>query len=241
MSLEKYIPNTITALNLACGVLGVVFALDGRVDLAFALMLAAALFDFCDGLAARVLDAYSEMGKQLDSLADMVSFGVLPAVMMHRTMSLCTWYHGWLCYIPLAFAVFAGLRLAHFNVDERQHSSFIGLASPVAALLCASLCCFTAFEPLSALAQWCGTLWFIPTLALASGVLMVSGVPMFSLKFGKGMEADSKLKFKRISFLAEAFAIAVLAIVLSGSVSLALALVCALYIVKNLVYAIFRI
>lgn len=241
MSLKKHIPNTITALNLACGVLGVVFALDGRVDFAFALMLAAALFDFCDGLAARVLDAYSEMGKQLDSLADMVSFGVLPAVMMHRTMSLCTWYHGWLCYIPLAFAVFAGLRLAHFNVDERQHSSFIGLASPVAALLCASLCCFTAFEPLSALAQWCGTLWFIPTLALASGVLMVSGVPMFSLKFGKGMEADSKLKFKRISFLAEAFAIAVLAIVLSGSVSLAIALVCALYIVKNLVYAIFRI
>ena len=241
MSLKKHIPNTITALNLACGVLGVVFALDGRVDLAFALMLAAALFDFCDGLAARVLDAYSEMGKQLDSLADMVSFGVLPAVMMHRTMSLCTWYHGWLCYIPLAFAVFAGLRLAHFNVDERQHSSFIGLASPVAALLCASLCCFTAFEPLSALAQWCGTLWFIPTLALASGVLMVSGVPMFSLKFGKGMEADSKLKFKRISFLAEAFAMAVLAIVLSGSVSLAIALVCALYIVKNLVYAIFRI
>ena len=241
MSLKKHIPNTITALNLACGVLGVVFALHGRVDLAFALMLAAALFDFCDGLAARVLDAYSEMGKQLDSLADMVSFGVLPAVMMHRTMSLCTWYHGWLCYIPLAFAVFAGLRLAHFNVDERQHSSFIGLASPVAALLCASLCCFTAFEPLSALAQWCGTLWFIPTLALASGVLMVSGVPMFSLKFGKGMEADSKLKFKRISFLAEAFAIAVLAIVLSGSVSLAIALVCALYIVKNLVYAIFKI
>ena len=241
MSLKKHIPNTITALNLACGVLGVVFALDGRVDLAFALMLAAALFDFCDGLAARLLDAYSEMGKQLDSLADMVSFGVLPAVMMHRTMSLCAWYHGWLCYIPLAFAVFAGLRLAHFNVDERQHSSFIGLASPVAALLCASLCCFTAFEPLSALAQWCGTLWFIPTLALASGVLMVSGVPMFSLKFGKGMEADSKLKFKRISFLAEAFAIAVLAIVLSGSVSLAIALVCALYIVKNLVYAIFRI
>ena len=137
--------------------------------------------------------------------------------------------------------MFAGLRLAHFNVDERQHSSFIGLASPVAALLCASLCCFTAFEPLSALAQLCGTLWFIPTLALASGVLMVSGVPMFSLKFGKGMEADSKLKFKRISFLAEAFAIAVLAIVLSGSVSLAIALVCALYIVKNLVYAIFRI
>ena len=241
MSLKKHIPNTITALNLACGVLGVVFALDGRVDLAFALMLAAALFDFCDGLAARVLDAYSEMGKQLDSLADMVSFGVLPAVMMHRTMSLCTWYRGWLCYIPLAFAVFAGLRLAHFNVDERQHSSFIGLASPVAALLCASLCCFTAFEPLSALAQLCGMLWFIPTLALASGVLMVSGVPMFSLKFGKGMEADSKLKFKRISFLAEAFAIAVLAIVLSGSVSLAIALVCALYIVKNLVYAIFRI
>ena len=123
MSLKKYIPNTITALNLACGVLGVVFALDGRIELAFALMLAAALFDFCDGLAARVLGAYSDMGKELDSLADVVSFGVLPAVMMHRTMVLCTWSHGWICYLPLIFAVFAGLRLARFNVDERQHSA----------------------------------------------------------------------------------------------------------------------
>ena len=241
MSLKKYIPNTITALNLACGVLGVVFALDGRIELAFALMLAAALFDFCDGLAARVLGAYSDMGKELDSLADVVSFGVLPAVMMHRTMVLCTWSHGWICYLPLIFAVFAGLRLARFNVDERQHSSFIGLASPVAALLCASLCCFVALQPLSPLAQWCSTLWFIPALALVCSALMVSGIPMFSMKFGKGMEADSKLRFKRVSFLVEALIVIVLAVVLAGSVSLTVTLVCALYAIKNVVYAIFRI
>ena len=241
MSLKKHIPNAITALNLACGVVGVVFALEGRIELAFALMLAAAVFDFCDGLAARLLDAYSPMGKELDSLGDVVSFGVLPAVIMYRTMVLCSWYDGIISFIPLSFAVFAGLRLARFNVDERQHCGFIGLASPVAALLCASLCCFVAFRPASVLSQWCSTLWFIPALALVGGILMVSGIPMFSLKFGKGMEADSKLKFKRISFLVEAIVVAVLAIVFGGSPFLAVCLICALYVIKNLVYAIFRI
>ena len=82
MSIKKHIPNTITLMNLLCGVIGVMAAIVGRTDLAFLLMLAAALFDFCDGLAARLLGAYSPVGKELDSLADMVSFGVLPSVML---------------------------------------------------------------------------------------------------------------------------------------------------------------
>ena len=241
MRLAKHIPNGITSLNLFCGSLAIVYAFEDKFETALLFIILSAIFDFFDGLAARALRSYSDMGKELDSLADVVSFGVLPAVMMHRTMVLCTWSHGWICYLPLIFAVFAGLRLARFNVDERQHSSFIGLASPVAALLCASLCCFVAFQPLSPLAQWCSTLWFIPALALVCSALMVSGIPMFSMKFGKGMEADSKLRFKRVSFLVEALIVIVLAVVLAGSVSLAVTLVCALYAMKNVVYAIFRI
>ena len=86
MSLKKYIPNTITSMNALSGCVGVVFALQGRPDIAFLFMLAAAVFDFCDGLAARLLQAYSPMGKELDSLSDMVSFGVLPSMMMVGTM-----------------------------------------------------------------------------------------------------------------------------------------------------------
>ena len=86
MSLRAHIPNAITSLNLLCGVVGVVFALRGSTDLAFFLMLAAGLFDFCDGLAARLLDAHSPIGGELDSMADMVSFGVLPSVMLYTCM-----------------------------------------------------------------------------------------------------------------------------------------------------------
>ena len=82
MSIKKHIPNTITLMNLLSGVIGVMAAVVGKTDIAFLLMLAAALFDFCDGLAARLLGAYSVIGKELDSLCDMVSFGVLPSVML---------------------------------------------------------------------------------------------------------------------------------------------------------------
>ena len=86
MSIKKYIPDFITSMNLLCGVIGVVFAFKGRFDLAFYLMLAGAVCDFCDGLVARLLGAYSDLGKELDSLADLVSFGVLPSVMLYSLM-----------------------------------------------------------------------------------------------------------------------------------------------------------
>ena len=97
-------------MNLLSGILGVIFALQGNIQTAFILMLAAACFDFCDGLAARLLGAYSEVGKELDSLSDLVSFGVLPAIMLYCATGSC----GWICYIPLIIAVFSALRLAKF-------------------------------------------------------------------------------------------------------------------------------
>ena len=134
MKLTKYIPNSITSMNALSGTIGVVFALQGHPDYAFICMLAASVFDFCDGLAARLLNAYSPMGKELDSLADMVSFGLLPSVLLVKTMQM----HGvdsWISFLPLFLAVMSALRLAKFNVDERQGTDFIGVATPTAAMI----------------------------------------------------------------------------------------------------------
>ena len=134
MTLRKYIPDLITSMNLVCGLLGVVFTLKSRLDIAFACMLAAAVFDFLDGLAARALDAYSDLGKELDSLCDLVSFGVLPALMLCFLMQTYRFDGSWICWLPLLLAVFSALRLAKFNVDPRQTDGFLGLPTPAAAL-----------------------------------------------------------------------------------------------------------
>lgn len=239
MALRKYIPDFITSLGLASGVAGVVFALEGNIAVAFPLMIAASVFDFCDGLAARALGAYSEMGKELDSLSDMVSFGVLPAVMMYKLMKTCTFSLSVWCFAPLLLAVFSGLRLAKFNVDERQHLSFIGLPTPVAAMLCGSLCYFVAFEPASLIATLCGELVFIPVLAVCLSALLVCELPMFSMKFGG--ETSRALRFKRISFIVEIALILAAVLILGLNWSLAVTLSCLLYIIKNLVYAIFKV
>ena len=239
MKIKKYIPDFITSLNLVCGVLGVVAVFEGRIDLAFPLMLAAGVFDFCDGLAARALGAYSDLGKELDSLSDLVSFGVLPAVMLYATMRACTWSASPLCLVPLLIAVFSGIRLAKFNVDPRQHASFLGLPTPACAILCASLSYYIAFEPASFLAQWAGGMVFIPALSVVLCALLVCEIPMFSLKFSR--DDSATLKFKRI-FLAVLCLAAVLVVVLCGlNWSLIAFLVFALYIVKNVIYWIFKV
>ena len=125
-------------MNLLCGLVAVVFVFAGDSGTAFALMLAAAIFDLCDGLAARALGAFSPIGGELDSLSDMVSFGVLPSLMLHRLMR-DSGAPSALCFIPLVLAVFSALRLAKFNVDERQHESFLGLATPACAIFCGVL------------------------------------------------------------------------------------------------------
>ena len=154
VSIRKNIPNTITSMNLLCGVLGILSCLKGDVSTAFYLMLAASVFDFCDGLAARVLHAYSPMGKELDSLSDMVSFGVLPSVMLvcfaehsflgglDLAFNVSPFIHWLVVLSPVLVAVFSGLRLAKFNTDERQSENFIGLATPAGAIFLAALVCF---------------------------------------------------------------------------------------------------
>ena len=210
MNIRKHIPDSITSMNLLCGVVGVILTLDGRPDLGFIFMILGAVFDFFDGLAARLLKASSGIGKELDSLADMVSFGVLPSVMLFVSGGTNVLI---LKYFPIILAAFSGLRLAKFNVDERQHASFLGLPTPAAAMVCGSLACFVFHSRESLLASWCSGPVFLPVLAFALSLLLVSEIPMFSMKFGGGTKASKVESIKRIVFLAVAFA-AVLVVVL---------------------------
>lgn len=237
MRIVKHIPNTITSMNLISGTLGVIFTLQGHIEIAFPLMLLAAVFDFFDGFAARLLKAYSEIGKELDSLADMVSFGVLPSIMMYETMSdtcaVGTLYFA--RYIPLVMAAFSALRLAKFNLDERQHGSFIGLPTPAAAMICGSLAYFVALTPDSCLGRICGTWYFIPALSILLAALLISEIPMFAMKFGKGLEADCKTKILRIGFLSGAVCIVVAVATAGANWSLIVLLTFLYYIALNLV------
>ena len=234
MKLKNYIPNSITSMNALSGTIGVVFALQGHPDYAFICMLAASVFDFCDGLAARLLNAYSPMGKELDSLADMVSFGVLPSVMLIGTMQL-KGVDSWTEVIPVFLAVMSALRLAKFNVDERQSSDFIGVATPTAAMICGSLCYFSLHS--TALDSLVGSPWFLPAVAVVLGLLLVSEIPMFGMKVAKGHKL---MDTKRIVFLCLAVA-AVLFVIFAGcNWSLAVLLIFTLYVLENLLLAAVR-
>ena len=203
MSIVRHIPNTITSCNLLCGVLGVIASFRGRPDIAFSLMLAASVFDFCDGLAARALKAYSDIGKELDSLSDMVSFGVLPSVMMCNHL-YASYGNSFVSFIPVVLAVFSGLRLAKFNVDERQHSSFVGLATPAAALICASLCDSAFAQPDSFIGLAANGRFFLPILSVVLSALLVSEIPMFAMKMGTGDATPRAVRVERWAFLAAA-------------------------------------
>lgn len=238
MNIRKHIPNAITSMNLLSGIMGVIFALKGRVDLAFYTMLLAAVFDFADGLAARLLEAYSEIGKELDSLADVVSFGVLPAVMLFSVSRAESFA---IKCIPLLIASFAALRLAKFNLDERQHEHFIGLPTPAAAMICGSLAYFVTFEPGSNFAYWCDGPVFIPLLSLAICALLVCEVPMFSMKFGGGNKASNLDTKKRILFIGTGVMGIVLAAVAGLNWSVVVLIGFAGYVLINLFFHLFRV
>ena len=233
MSITKHIPNAITSLNLLSGALGVIFTLEGRLDIAFPLMLAGAFLDFFDGLAARKLGVSGNVGKELDSLADMVSFGLLPSLMLYETMRLsgCTCP---LAYVCLILAVLSGIRLAKFNVDERQECDFIGLATPASAMICGSLCYFIAISPASKLTNWIAASWFLPALAVLLGLLLLSEIPMFSMKVSKGHKLFDG---KRIVFLSLSLATAIITAIFMLNWSLFVLLTFTIYLLVNLFVA----
>ena len=235
MKIIKHIPNTITSMNLLCGVLGVIFTFQGALDLAFYLMILSAVFDFLDGFAARMLKAYSPMGKELDSLADLISFGLLPALMIHRRLVEGGMTGFWI-YIPVIICIFSALRLAKFNVDDRQSENFLGLPTPACAMWCGSLV-YAADHGVMSMANMLHGTYLIPIASVILALLLVSEIPMFSLKFKKG-SAYNRI---RIYFIGIAAAFAIATLILKINWSYIILVTFTAYIVMNVISALFSL
>ena len=235
MGITKHIPNTITSMNLLCGALGVIFTFQGALDIAFYLMLAAAVCDFLDGFAARMLKAYSDMGKELDSLADLVSFGLLPSLMLHRRLVEGGMTGFWV-YIPLIICIFSAIRLAKFNVDDRQSENFLGLPTPACAMWCGSLV-YAADHGVMSMANMLHDTYLIPIASVILALLLVSEIPMFSLKFKK----ESAYNRIRIYFIGIAAAFAIATLILKINWSYIILITFTAYIVMNVISAIFSL
>ncbi len=189
----KFIPNALTLCNLLCGLGAIFSAFTGSMVTAFWFIVVAAIFDFMDGFAAKLLNARSEVGVQLDSLSDVVSFGVAPAFMLCLSTIMTSGVHApvWIGFTPLLLALAAAYRLAVFNTDTTQTTEFRGLPTPAMGLLVAVISCYAM--------RLFGTptLWAVlsPAITLLLCALMVSRVPMFSFKFKDFSFENNKLKF----------------------------------------------
>jgi CDP-diacylglycerol---serine O-phosphatidyltransferase len=185
----RHLPNFLTCCNLICGCLGIVFVLEGRDTPAAYLVWIACVFDFFDGFAARMLKVSSPIGRELDSLADVVSFGALPALVMYKLISQST-DSALLPYMGLTIAVFSALRLAVFNVDVTQRDSFRGLNTPANTIFITSL-------PLlnSDVGRWLYQPWILVLITLLFSFLLVSRIEFFALKFKSFTWKDNKMRF----------------------------------------------
>lgn len=195
--MKKHLPNAITCLNLFSGCLGIVFAFQGNLQWAGYAILIAAILDFFDGMLARLLKAYSAIGKELDSLADVVSFGVLPSVIIYQLFLLAPQIDSvslWLNYSAFLIAVFSALRLAKFNIDERQSDQFLGLPTPANALLIASFPMIIAENNLF-FVNFILNPYFLFIFSLGMGILLVAEIPLISLKFKTFKLSENILRY----------------------------------------------
>ncbi len=196
--ITKHIPNTITCMNLFCGCVATYHGFMQNFEWALIFIILGAAFDFFDGMAARLLDTHSIIGKDIDSLADDITFGIAPASMVFGWLQI--WLQNYysmapfIAYVPyIAFliAVFSALRLAKFNNDTRQTTSFIGLPVPANALFWGAL--IVGGDEM--LMSFQLTPLLIIILIAVSCWLLVSEIPMFSLKFKNLTWADNKVRF----------------------------------------------
>jgi CDP-diacylglycerol---serine O-phosphatidyltransferase len=189
MKLLRHLPNALTCGNLFCGCIGILFAVQYSPVTAAYFVWAACVFDFFDGFATRALHYSSPIGKELDSLADMVSFGVLPAITMFSLIESHT-FNSFFSYSAFLLAIFSALRLANFNVDERQTESFIGLPVPANALFITGL----VFLP-SPFDQVTSSVALLIAITIIFSFLLVSPLELFALKFKNFGWADNKIRF----------------------------------------------
>lgn len=183
--MRKHIPNTITLCNQFCGIIAAISAYNSDFRMALIFVVLGALFDFCDGASARMLKVQSPMGKELDSLADMITFGLVPGLVAFRLLTPLSQICQYIPFVGFLITLFSALRLAKFNIDTRQTTSFLGLATPANALLWLGLANLPMFNSATNPTLTGAVL----ALVLITSWLLVSEIPMFSLKF-------HNLKFK---------------------------------------------
>jgi CDP-diacylglycerol--serine O-phosphatidyltransferase len=216
MAIKKHIPNFITLLNLISGSIAIIFIFEDNLPVASYLIFLAALFDFLDGMAARVLKVKSDIGKELDSLADIISFGLVPGFIMMKLLQnsievtfVNAGFTSVIPYLALLIPAFSAIRLAKFNIDTRQTYSFIGLPTPANAIFIASLpllieqkTSLIGIDP-----TWFGNtimnLYLLIGLTLILSYLLVAELPLFSLKINKNEPVKNRIKyiFIGISFI----------------------------------------
>ena len=197
MAIKKHIPNTITCCNLVSGCVAIAYAFSGNIELSFTWIIIGAVFDFFDGMSARLLNVSSPIGKELDSLADVVTFGVAPSTILFSELSVMSYpailepLRPILPFTAYIMAAFSALRLAKFNLDERQALGFIGLPTPANALFWGSL--------IIGAGKWLEAtpfmVFFILGGILISSWLMVSEIPMFALKFKEWSWKGNQVKY----------------------------------------------
>ncbi|MGN5955863.1 CDP-diacylglycerol--serine O-phosphatidyltransferase [Sphingobacterium lactis] len=186
--MKKYIPNTITSLNLFSGCIGVIMALRGEFNYAFYCVLASGIFDFFDGMSARALHVKSLIGKELDSLADVISFGFLPGTIIYMLLKEST-TNEYIPYLAYILTVFSALRLAKFNIDTRQTTDFIGVNTPMNTFVIISLPFISQQFP--AIINTYGLL----LITIVSSLLLVSEIKLFSMKLSSLKWAVNKYKY----------------------------------------------
>ena len=191
--MSKHIPNLLTISNLICGCIALYFTFKGELVFTAYLIGIAAIFDFMDGAAARLLNISNPLGKELDSMADMISFGLVPGSVVFHLLEESTLSQ--YSFMALVIPIFSAYRLAKFNIDENQNENFIGLPTPANCLVFVSIPLITTFNSESTIAY----LVEIPEILLIITVLMslalVSRINMFSLKFKNFKLQDNKFIF----------------------------------------------
>ncbi len=235
MNLKNQIPNFITLMNLLAGIVSIYLGMIGELQLSASLIFLAAIMDFLDGMLARVLDAKSEIGAQLDSLADIVSFGVAPAFVLFHTIEMVLEMQGqtdlnYLAFSAFVVPLFSAIRLAKFNIDESQSSSFVGLPTPAVGILLASFpimieVCLA--ENKGFYYDLVTNVYFLVAVAIVSSLLMVSRLPMFALKFTSVSWAENQTRY--IFIILSVFLILLLKLA-------AIPLIILLYIILSIIF-----
>lgn len=208
--MKKSIPNFLTLLNVLAGSAAVIFAVENRWEIMAGLIFLGLVFDFLDGLSARALNVQSDLGLQLDSLADMVTFGLVPGIVMFQLISMSLGgvngeqlgkvgqelnVESFLPFLGFAITLSSAMRLARFNLDERQVSSFVGLPTPANALLIVSLPMILLYNGNDALNRIILNPWFLIGLTVVSSFLLNASIPLFSLKFKNWDFKDNALRY----------------------------------------------